>query len=174
MNIPFARAFAFLAVLVVAPLARPQAAQFNSLGPSVTSSTPSSLAASVAAQGGQVSAASHLFSPVTAAANVNRARTLGNTPSGSGTRYFAAADSDIANLSPRQVAERLVPKPVSAGDGVRKLEISIDLKRPLLIEAPPPSQSLNIGSAEIKGGGGYRDVEVQASIFLSGIETIRR
>lgn len=164
--------FLLAAALLCTPRLPAQSAQFSSLQPSLASSVPSALSATAAAEAGNPASAAALFSPVTATAVANRARTLGNTPSGSGTRYFAATDLDLRNLTPRQVLDRLSPKPVSARDGVRHLDIYVDLKRPLLVDVQP-GQSVNIGSAEIKAEG-IRDVEVHASIFLSGIDALNK
>jgi hypothetical protein len=164
----------FLAgALLAAPSLYSQTAQFGSpwAGLSSSVSTNSSSAAAAAAVN-PASAANVVFSPTTALMVANRARTLGDKPSGSGTRYFSATDLDLSKLTPQQRLQRLSPAPVVAGDGVRKLEISIDLKDPLFVEAQS-GQSIDIGSADIKAQG-HQNVEVNASIFLNGVNAINK
>lgn len=160
----------FLAwTLVVAPALYPQSAQYASPWAGLASSASiNSSAAGDAASVDPASAADVVFSPTDALMVANRARTLGNAPSGDGTRYFAATDLDLRKLNVQQQLARLSPAPVVAGDGVRKLDIYVDLKDPLFVQ-PRPGQSVDIGSAEIKGQGGAQDVEVNASIFLNGV-----
>lgn len=156
-------AFALSTTLVFTPLLHGQTADFSALrsqlqmsGSAVSTLDPAS--------------ASNVFTYSTQIMIENRARTLGNKLSGSGTRYFAAVDSDLRGLTPQQALQRLSPPPINPGDGVRKVEISIDLQRPLTMEARP-GDSVDIGTAVINSGG-LQNVEVQSSIFTSGV-TVR-
>jgi hypothetical protein len=100
----------------------------------------------------------------------NRYRTLGNNLSGGGDRYFAASDRDVQGLSPQQALRRLSPPAVSAAQGVRTLDIAINLTEPLTVEAQP-GQLVEIGTAVVHAAG-LRQVEVNTSIFTNGIRVL--
>lgn len=163
----------FLAwALLAVPSLYSQTAQFASPWAGLASSASvNSSAAGDAAAVNPASAADVIFSPTAALMVANRARTLGNTASGSGTRYFAVTDLDLSKLTPQQQLARLSPVPAVAGDGVRKLDIYVNLRDPLFVQ-PRPGQPIDIGSAEIKAQGGAQNVDVEASIFLNGVNLV--
>jgi hypothetical protein len=161
--------FPLAAAMLIVPALRAQnAQQVSSLLPALQSAAPSPSTA-----GSGAASAAEIFSPATEIMVQNRARTLGNSLSGSGTRYFAATDTDLKGLSPAQALARLSPPPVSAANGVRKLEISINLQQPLIVEARS-GQPIDIGTAVVQAAGGVQNVEVHASIFFDGITVLNK
>lgn len=116
-------------------------------------------------------AAKGSHTPATFVMIENRARTLGNELSGSGTRYFAVRDYDLRGLSPAQALQRLAPSAVDAGSAVRKLEILIDFQRPLRLEARP-GQPIDIGTAVVQAGG-YHRIEINANIFNAELTLVK-
>jgi hypothetical protein len=110
------------------------------------------------------------YAPSQLALIENRARTLGNQLSASRTRYFAVTDADLRGLSPEAALARLAPPPVTAADGVRNLNIVINLTHPITL-ASPPTQPVTIGTAIIDGAG-IRNIHVQTYIFAPGLTVL--
>jgi len=102
----------------------------------------------------------------------NRAKTLGNQASGSRTRYFAAKDSDVVGKKPSDVLERLSPPAVKPGDNVRKMEIVIDLKRPITLYSSP-TQPVNIGTVVVQALG-ITNIDVHSTIFTNKIKVVAK
>jgi hypothetical protein len=94
----------------------------------------------------------------------NRARVLGNRLA-NGIRYFAVTDSDLIGKTPAEIMQRLSPSPIRAGDGVRSMEIVVDLKRPLTLYTSGGEP--NIGTAIIQASPSLRQVEIHSSIFAN-------
>jgi hypothetical protein len=101
----------------------------------------------------------------------NRARVLANRASAGGTRYFEVRSSDLAGKTPDQVIQRLSPSVISQGEFVRKVELVVDLQRPLTI-VTNGSQPVNIGTASFQGN--VANVEVHANIISSDITIISK
>ena len=103
----------------------------------------------------------------------NRARTLGNQATGSRTRYFAVGDSDLIGKNPEEVLKLLEPTPVNASDGVRRLDLLIDVTRAPLTILGRPGQELNVGMAVVDSLG-LKNIEVHSNIFTSGLTVVSR
>ena len=82
----------------------------------------------------------------------NRARTLGNRSSASGTRYFAVTDGDLIGKTPDEVLKRLSPPVITSGAGLRQVDIVVDLQRPITL-FPTADQPANVGTAIVQSSG---------------------
>lgn len=102
----------------------------------------------------------------------NRARTLGDRVNGSDTRYFAVTDADLIGKKPEEIIQRLSPTTITAGDQVRKLEIMVDLQRPITLYTDP-NQPVNIGTATVQGAG-LKNIDVHSSIFANAIQVVTK
>ena len=100
----------------------------------------------------------------------NRARTLGDRCDASGTRYFAVKDSDLIGKKPQEIVQLLAPTAIKAGDGVRKMEVLVDLQKPIMIYTNP-GQSAYIGTV-VAQGSGLRQIEVHSSIFANDLTIV--
>lgn len=100
----------------------------------------------------------------------NRAHTLGDRLSASGTRYFAVTDADLAGASPQEALARLSPTAITAADHVRHLQIVVDVTRPVTVDGSAAG-STSIGTAIISGPG-VRYLNVTSYIFANGL-TVR-
>jgi hypothetical protein len=100
----------------------------------------------------------------------SRAKALGNTGSPAGTRYWVATDADLARLrgNPTAVLQRLAGPELSADDGVRRVEVLVELHHPTTIRSAA-EQSVNIGTTTINGSAPRRGLDVHSSIFASGV-----
>lgn len=116
-------------------------------------------------------AASGTVTPSSLVMIENRARVLGNQTSASGTRYFAVTDSDLVGKTPDQIIHLLSPTAISTADGVRTMEIVVDLKRPLTLYNSTGEQ-INIGTAIVQGSPSFRQIEVHSSILASDLTVI--
>lgn len=96
----------------------------------------------------------------------SRARTLGTRLSASRTRYFSVADVDLIGKSPAEVMERLSPAPVGARDGVRAMEILVDVRRPTALHTRGQIPT-DIGTATVSARG-VRRFESNATIVALG------
>ena len=99
----------------------------------------------------------------------NRARTLGDELSASQTRYFAVTDADLQGRTNDEILRRLMPKEVKANDGVRRMEILIDVRRPVTVTASAPTY---IGTASIDAA--TRRIEVNSTITVTGLKVVRK
>lgn len=91
----------------------------------------------------------------------NRARVLSDETTASGTRYFAVSERDVAGKSPSEVLGLLRPKTVQPDDGVRKMQVLVDLtrSRPMSISSKR-GEPATVGTVFAEGHGLHRlDVE---------------
>lgn len=113
-------------------------------------------------------------SPASIMSVKNRARTLGDQPSPSATRYFSVSDADLRGLTPAQVNTRLSPTEIRAGDGIRRVEIVVEIQRPLNIRTTSVDVPVQIGTATLEASPLLKDIEVKASIFTSRIQIVSK
>jgi hypothetical protein len=116
--------------------------------------------------------ASGTYTPSTVAMIENRARTLGDRVDGSGTRYFAVTDADLIGKKPEEIIQRLSPTIITAGDQVRKMEILVDLQRPITLYTDA-KQPVNIGTAIVQGAG-LNNIDVHSSIFANAVQVVTK
>ena len=103
-------------------------------------------------------------------ANHNRAQVLGNRVSGDGTRYFSVTDRNLAGIKdPKVIAQKLCPPPIVAGDGVRRIEIEIEVRAPLFL-AVPMGQEVRIGTVSVDPG--VRDIQVNSRIYMPKLQVV--
>jgi len=112
------------------------------------------------------------WDPTTQVMIANRARVLGNRATASGTQYFAVTDRDIANTKPEDLIQRLSPVVTSGGEPVRKVEILVDLQRPLTV-VTHSRQSVNLGTAILETPS-LRNIEVDTGIFGADLTVIAK
>ena len=98
---------------------------------------------------------SYIYDPTTLISN--RARTLANQVSASGTKYFAVTPNDLRGKSPDEILKRLSPV-IRPEDGVRSLQILVDLQRHLTIYSDQP---VYIGTAVLEGRG-FKPIDVRS------------
>jgi hypothetical protein len=96
---------------------------------------------------------------------VHRAKVFGDATTAAGTRYFKVTDADLIGKSEKAVAERLAV--MNIADAVRRVEIVVDLRRPIALRAQPGSE-VAIGSA-IVSAKRVQNLEVRASIFAADV-----
>jgi hypothetical protein len=105
----------------------------------------------------------------------NRARTLGDDTV-AGTRYFASTltNGDVAGKTPEQLLQLLTPPPVKATDGIRRMEVLLDLTRtrPLTLFGPP-RQPVSVGTVQVQSQG-IKQIEVNTSIISNGLTVVGR
>jgi hypothetical protein len=114
--------------------------------------------------------ASGTYTPSALAMIENRARTLGNRVNGSGTRYFAVTDADLIGKKPEEIIQRLSPAIITAGDRVQKMEILVDLQRPITLYTDA-NQPVNIGTAIVQGER-LRNIDVHSRIFANAVQVV--
>jgi hypothetical protein len=93
----------------------------------------------------------------------NRARVFGTQTSANGTHYFAVTDSDLIGKSPDEMIQRLSPAAVRTGEGIRVLEIVVDLRHPLSLYTD--GSEPNVGTAVVQASSSARPIEVHSYIF---------
>ena len=82
----------------------------------------------------------------------NRARSLAGELSGSATRYWAVTDVDLEDLSSRaEKLARLLPPPVTAGNGIRRYEVVVDTRNPLFFDLAR-HEVARVGTVEVQRG----------------------
>lgn len=118
------------------------------------------------------SASSGSFSHTEAALVNNRARTFGNTVSGSGTRYYAVGDADLRGKSSAEILKLLSPPEIQVTTGLRRVDIVIDVRRPIIVRVAG-GETVGIGTTTLNGSA-LRNVAVRASIFSSNVTVERR
>lgn len=172
MRLPNNHARIAAATMFVASLHLASMAKLYAQGAPVSAASIGSLVRSTGA--GSAATGPGVRSPSEIVSIKNRARLLGDQPSPSGTRYFAVTDSAIRDLRPDQLRERLSPTVIKAGDGVRRLDIVVEVRRPLTVRSSPGASEVYIGTALVEAGPALNDIEVRASIFTSGITVITK
>jgi hypothetical protein len=148
-------------LILVATLISPswlQAADASRVGSLVRPSTAAASSARSVVTSGAVTPSSLV---------INRARIFGSQTSASGTRYWAVRDSDLIGKTPDEIIQRLSPSPVRAGDGVRTMEIVVDLKHPITLY-----QQANIGTVVVESSPSLRQIQVHSSIFATNLTVI--
>lgn len=100
----------------------------------------------------------------------HRAKVFGDRVSAAGIQYFAARDADLFGLSREGVLNRLNTTAVTLG--VRRVEIVVDLKRPLVLHVGKTDPAL-VGTA-IVSAEQVRNLEVRSTIFANQIVVLRR
>jgi hypothetical protein len=111
------------------------------------------------------------YSPSAIVSIKNRARTLGNQPSPSNTRYFAVDDAALRGLQPELVIDRLSPS-IAPTEKLRAIEIVVDIKKPISIWNPAPNSSVNIGTAVIQQTPLRRTININADISFDQIRVV--
>ena len=101
----------------------------------------------------------------------NRARVLRDRLDGSGTRYFAADDATLANKTPAEIAAALAPPPVTAGTGVKRVDIVVDIRRSLSIPVKRNAPVL-IGTTVVDSK--THQLETSADINLQNVRLINK
>jgi hypothetical protein len=102
------------------------------------------------------------YTPSTLVMIESRARTLGNRPSASGTRYFAVTDADLIGKTPDEVLKRLSPPVITAVGGLRQIDVVVDLQRPITL-FPTADQPANVGTAVVQSSG-FNNIAVNSII----------
>lgn len=78
-------------------------------------------------------------------------RVYGDSVSGSGTRFVAVRDQDLAKAKTSADALKLLsPATVKVGDGVRQVEVVVDLRRPIVLHVPPGT-GVRVGTVLVEG-----------------------
>jgi hypothetical protein len=108
-----------------------------------------------------------LYSPSSFVMITNRARTLGDQVNASGTRYFSVKSADLQGMTSEQVARRLAPPEVKATDGVRSMDILVDIERPVTARSSGPAY---VGTALVDAA--TRQISVQSTIIANGLRVI--
>jgi hypothetical protein len=117
------------------------------------------------------SSSSDHYSEVSIAAIKNRARTLGDAPSGSGTRYFEVTDLDLNSLSASEILRRLSPESAREAADIRLIDIVVDLRRPLLLYSKP-GQPVTIGTAVLSAAEAAKTIQVNSIIVSADITVV--
>ena len=110
------------------------------------------------------------FSPTGAAMTTSRARHLGDQLSGSLTRYHAISDQTLRGIQQPQALTRSLTLPkISATDPVRNVEVAIDVRRPITLEAAK-GQTLRVGTVQIDP---HRvgDLRVNSQLSFGNLQT---
>jgi len=110
------------------------------------------------------------FSASAVEAIKNKARTFGDQVSASGTRYSAVIEQDLLGKSPADALRALTPTVVKEGDGVNRMEVVVELRHPLFVEAKP-GEPVAIGTVTIEAGAA-RHIDVQTDIDVKQITVI--
>ena len=100
----------------------------------------------------------------------NRAKVLGNRTTASGTRYFAVKDSDLVGKKPEEIVQSLAPAAIQAGDGVKKMEVLVNLQKPITLYTNA-DQPAYIGTV-VAQAAGLRQIEVHSSIFTNDLTIV--
>jgi hypothetical protein len=98
----------------------------------------------------------------------DRAKAYGEQAAPDGTRYVAITDNDVRGKSPDQIAAILAPK-VNAED-VRKLDMVIDLKRPVTLSSNT-NEPVNIGTAQVTAAS-HLNLDVRSQISISKVKVV--
>jgi hypothetical protein len=110
------------------------------------------------------------FDPSTIEMVKNRARTFGDQVSGAGKRYWALTDADIQGKTAEQIQRLLTPSEVKPGDGVRVMDIVVELLGPIKILSSP-DKPVYIGTAQVDARAA-RKIEVNSNIVVNGITIV--
>jgi hypothetical protein len=102
----------------------------------------------------------------------NRARVFGSQiDAANGVRYFAVSDSDLIGKTPAEIIQRLSPTPISSGNGLRDMEIVVELRHPLTLYTDGTTEP-NIGTAVVQASSSARPIEVHSYIFGADLTVI--
>ena len=115
--------------------------------------------------------AGQMMDSVAAVSVKNRAATLGNGVSGSGTLYRYVTDQDVANARDSKALMELLSPKVNAGDGIRKVEMVVDLRRALSLNVPKGS-TVNIGTVRVDPM--VRQLEANALVSMPELRAVGR
>lgn len=97
----------------------------------------------------------------------NRARVLGDKSSASRTRYVSITDEDLRGASTSQeVLKRLAPAPVKADQGIKRVEVVVDLEHPIFLRVPRDQIAL-VGTVLVEGR--VNDLVVNSSIYKAHV-----
>jgi hypothetical protein len=108
------------------------------------------------------------FSPSAIMFIKDRAKAYGEQAAPDGTQYVAISDNDVREKSPGQIAAILAPK-VNAVD-VRKLDLVIDLKRPVTLSSNT-NEPVNIGTAQVTAAS-HLNLDVRSQISISKVKVV--
>ena len=101
----------------------------------------------------------------------NRSRVFGDRIV-DGRRYWSVVDADVNGKSNDQVLQRLAPAPILARDGVRELDILVDVKRHLTVFTTP-DRPVDIGTATVDAKD-VRSISVTSIISASGLTIVTK
>lgn len=102
----------------------------------------------------------------------NRSRVFGDRVTASGEKYWSVADADLQGKAADQIKQRLSPAPISMRDGVRDMNVLVDLKRHLTVFTTP-DHPVDIGTATVDGKD-LHSIAVTSIISASGLTIVTK
>lgn len=155
-----------LLALTVAGICSGSVLAQNAVPSSTSSLARSSLAATQAAVGARSA------DPSTEVMIRNRAKVFRDRLTASGKKYWSLTDSDLIGKPPDQVLQRLSPSAIKASDGIREMNIVVDLRKPLTVFAGA-GELISLGTAEVEGAD-LRSISVKSTISTNGVKVVSK